>query len=91
VTGTIRFHLDESAPSAVAKALERRGIDVTTPATAGLAGSDDLEHLDFCRREGRVIFTQDADFLALHRAGEPHAGMVYCQQQSRRKPVTPTR
>jgi predicted nuclease of predicted toxin-antitoxin system len=83
VPATIRFHLDESAPSAVAAALARRGIDVTTPQDAGLTGGTDLEHLDFCRREGRTIFTQDADFLAFHQAGEPHAGMVYCQQQSR--------
>jgi predicted nuclease of predicted toxin-antitoxin system len=83
VPGTIRFHLDESAPSAVATALARRGIDVTTPQNAGLTGGTDLEHLDFCRREGRVIFTQDAHFLAFHQAREPHAGMVYCHQQSR--------
>ena len=27
--------------------------------------------------------TQDADFLQLHAEGVPHAGIVYCQVQSR--------
>ncbi len=80
---TIRFHLDESAPSAVAIALRQRGIDVTTAQDAGLLSSSDLENLEFARREGRVVFTQDTDFLAIHRSGADHAGIVYCRQHSR--------
>jgi hypothetical protein len=30
-----------------------------------------------------VILTRDADFLRLHAAGAPHAGVVYCPQQAR--------
>lgn len=33
--------------------------------------------LEFARQSGRVLFTQDADFLRLHRDGVPHAGVVY--------------
>jgi hypothetical protein len=29
-----------------------------------------------------VIFTQDADFLRLHAAGEPHPGIVYAPQHT---------
>jgi predicted nuclease of predicted toxin-antitoxin system len=83
VPAAIQFHLDESAPLAVAIALRLRGIDVTTARDAGLLNSTDLEHLEFARREGRVIFTQDTDFLAMHRGGTAHAGLVYCRQQSR--------
>lgn len=56
---------------------------MTTPQDAGLLNATDLEHLDFCRREGRTIFTQDAHFLAFHQVGETHPGIIYCQQQSR--------
>jgi predicted nuclease of predicted toxin-antitoxin system len=80
----IRFHLDEHIDSAVADGLSRRGISVTTTAGAGLLGASDEEHLAFARgAEGRVLFTQDADFLRLHAAGAAHAGIVYCRQQSR--------
>ena len=33
-------------------------------------------------REGRVLFTQDADFLRLHAAGQGHHGIVYAPQQT---------
>ncbi len=64
-------------------ALRQRGIDVTTPQDAGLVSATDLEHFEFSLREGRAIFTQDADFLAMHHAGIAHAGIIYCPQQSR--------
>ena len=32
--------------------------------------------------EGRVIFTQDEDFLAIQAAGTPHAGIAYCKKDS---------
>jgi hypothetical protein len=28
-----------------------------------------------------VFFTQDRDFLRLHAAGKPYAGIVYCRQR----------
>ena len=73
----IRFHLDESADGRVARALARRGMDVTTPADAGLLGAADQEHLAFALAENRVLVTQDADFLELHHAGTQHAGIAY--------------
>lgn len=76
----IRFHLDENVPAAVASALRNRGIDVSTTPEQGLLGADDPVHLEFALHDGRVIFTQDADFLRLHTAGAPHAGIVYGQQ-----------
>ena len=41
------------------------------------------QHMAFALREGRVIFTQDEDFLSLHAAGVQHAGIAYCHQASR--------
>jgi hypothetical protein len=80
---TIRFHLDENCDLAIAEGLRRRAIDVTTTPEAGLVMASDEEQLDNVRRENRVIFSQDADFLRMHEAGVAHAGIVYCHQQSR--------
>ncbi len=42
----------------------------------------DEQHMTFARDTGRVIVTQDADFLRLHAAGHAHAGIVYAPQQT---------
>ncbi len=80
---TIRYHLDEHCPRAVASGLRRHGIDVTTAAEAGLLGAMDERHVAFALPQGRVIFTQDDDFLSLNARGIPHAGIVYCHQHTR--------
>jgi hypothetical protein len=33
--------------------------------------------------DGRVIFTQDEDFLAIHASGSPHPGIAYCKKDNR--------
>ena len=50
---------------ALAEGLRRRGIDVTTTAESALEGATDDDQIAFAREQGRVIFTQDADFLRL--------------------------
>jgi predicted nuclease of predicted toxin-antitoxin system len=80
---TIRYHLDEHCPHAIADGLRRLGIDVTTSTEAGLLQAPDEDHLVFCKREGRVIFTQDDDFLKLAAQGSLHSGITYCRQQTR--------
>jgi len=79
----LRFHLDEHVDAAVADGLRRRGIDVTTTSGACLLGATDDAHVAFANEQGRVIFTNDDDFLRIHRRGDLHPGIVYCQQQSR--------
>jgi predicted nuclease of predicted toxin-antitoxin system len=74
----LRFHLDENVDQALAKALSRRGIDVTIPAAVGLKGATDEEHFAFALREGRVIITHDADFLRLASQNLHHAGITFC-------------
>ncbi len=74
----IRFHLDENVDAAIARGLQLRGIDATTSVAAGLRGSDDLQHIEFALREGRVLVTHDDDFLRLHASGVEHMGLVYC-------------
>jgi predicted nuclease of predicted toxin-antitoxin system len=83
MSGTIRFHLDENVSSAIADGLIRRGIDVSTTPEEGLIASSDEAQLAFALSQGRVIFTQDDDFLRLNQAGFTHAGIVYCRQNTR--------
>jgi uncharacterized protein with PIN domain len=79
----MRFHLDEHVDPAVAYGLRLRGIDVTTTNDAGLLNASDERHLEFALREGRVIFTNDADFLRSSAAGSLHAGIAYCSRTAR--------
>ena len=72
-----RFHLDECVATAVAAGLRRRSIDVTTTPELGLYRTEDRSQLDVARKAGRILVTQDADFLRLHSQGIPHEGIVY--------------
>ena len=80
---TIQFHLNENISLVVANSLRRRGINVTTTPEEGLIAVADEVQLAFARSQGRVMFTQDADFLRLRQAGADHVGIVYCIQGSR--------
>jgi predicted nuclease of predicted toxin-antitoxin system len=80
---TIRFHLDEHVSHAVAAGLRRLGVDVTTTTDAGLLGADDAAQFAYGLAEGRVIFSQDDDFLLLASHGAAHAGLLYCAQNTR--------
>ena len=75
-----RFYMDEHVSRAVVRGLRQRGIDVQTVVEAQKLGASDDEHLAFALREGRVVFTQDDDFLRLAAAGAAHAGIVYAPQ-----------
>jgi predicted nuclease of predicted toxin-antitoxin system len=79
----IRFHLDENVAAALAAALRLRNIDVTTTNDARLAGASDHAQLSFAEAAGRVIVTQDDDFLRLHAAVVGHAGIVFCLTEHR--------
>lgn len=77
----IRFYTDEHIARAVVLGLRQRGIDVLTVPEASLLGAADEEQLAFARKEGRVFFTRDDDFLRLHASGLPHAGIVYTSRR----------
>ena len=78
----ISFYTDEHVSKAVVRGLRRRGVDVLTVPEAGMLGAPDEEHLALARRHGRVVFTQDVDFLRHHAAGGEHAGIVYMPQRT---------
>jgi predicted nuclease of predicted toxin-antitoxin system len=77
----MKFHTDERVSEAVALGLRRRGLDVTTTQQAGLIGARDEMQLSYCRREGRVMVSHDADMLRFAAAGISHAGIAYCHNQ----------
>lgn len=56
-------------------------MDVLTAQEADRCGLPDLDQLAFASAQQRVMVTFDTDYLALHRAGIPHNGIVWCQEQ----------
>lgn len=62
----LKFYMDEHVPKAVTEGLRRRGVDVITVQELGLQAVEDARHLERAAQDGRVVVTQDADFLRLH-------------------------
>jgi hypothetical protein len=82
VADRIAFYMDEHVPRAVTEGLRRRGVDVLTAQEARRLEDDDQDQLAFATAEGRVLFSQDADFLRLHAEGRSHCGIAYAPQQT---------
>jgi uncharacterized protein with PIN domain len=79
----LRFHLDENVDPAIALALRRAGIDVTTSQEANLLSQSDVAQLEFARSESRILVTHDDDFLILNSQEVEHNGIVYCQKTAK--------
>ena len=75
-----RFYTDEHISKAVVAALRTNGVDVLTVPEAGTMGMSDEDHLQKAAGDGRVLVTQDRDFLRLAAAGMNHAGIAYASQ-----------
>ena len=80
---TIRFQLDENCAKAIAQGLRRHRDDVTTTSEVGLLDATDVEQTEYASSSGRVILTQDRDFLRIHADGVQHAGIAYCEKDTR--------
>lgn len=84
---TIRLYIDEDSMSrALVRALQARGIDVTTALAEGMIEYPDADHLERATQLGRVLFTFNVgDFYQLHTEylahGKTHAGIVLRPQQ----------
>ena len=74
---TIRFHLDENCDPRIAAGLRLHGVDIATTPEAGLLHAADQLQLANARSEGRVVVTQDPDFLRMAAAGEASAGIAF--------------
>jgi predicted nuclease of predicted toxin-antitoxin system len=77
-----KFYTDKHIPKPVTTQLRKRGVDIVRCEEVGLDEATDITHLEYATREGRVVITNDADFVQLHhqwqREGKQHAGIMYC-------------
>lgn len=85
---SVALYIDEHVDNAIVKGLRRRGVDVLRVQDDGHMNKDDPIILDRALALGRVMVTQDVDFLReAHRrqaASEPFAGVVYAPQNTKR-------
>ena len=76
----VKLYMDVHVRRAVTKGLRLRGVDVLTAQEDGTDEWHDPDLLDRAEGLGRILFTQDDDFLRLHAAGVNHAGIAYAPQ-----------
>ena len=81
---TLRLYMDQHVPRAVTAGLRLRGIDILAAEEDGTATLPDPALLDRATELGRVLFTQDRDFLAectrRQAEGRPFGGVIYAHQ-----------
>jgi hypothetical protein len=83
----IRLYIDEdSMDRALVRALQTRGIDITTARMEGMIERLDEDHLVYATQQGRILFSFNvSDFYELHTEyltqGKTHAGIILCPQQ----------
>jgi len=66
---------DEHIPYSIIEGLRRRSLNVVTVQEISLSSEKDETIMDRARKEGRIIYTRDADFLRLHWAGYQYVGI----------------
>ena len=81
----VRLYMDHQVRGIVTQGLRSRGVDVLTAEEDGARHLPDPDLLSRATALGRVLFTQDEDFLAeasrRQMTGETFAGVVYTKQQ----------
>jgi hypothetical protein len=68
--------------TAVVLALRKAGVDVLSAPEAGMLGATDDAQLRLAASLGRVLFTEDRDFVDLHYSGVSHTGIAYAHRMS---------
>ncbi len=71
------FLADQNFEDGAAAALIGLGHDVLTARSAGLDRVPDADLLTVATAAGRTVLTHDRDFIALHKSGVAHAGIVF--------------
>lgn len=79
MSDSIAFYIDEQFPLDLARELRDHGVDVLTTQEAQRAGTPDEDQLHYATTEGRVLVTQDKDFLTL-ALNHYHRGIIYVRQ-----------
>ena len=81
---TVAFYMDVHVHGSVTEQLELRDVDVITAQDDAWDRREDEELLLRATHLGRVVFTQDADFLRIaaefHQRSREFAGIVYGHQ-----------
>jgi predicted nuclease of predicted toxin-antitoxin system len=81
----LTLYMDVHVPMSVTESLRRRGLDILTSQDDGTATQDDEDLLARATQLGRVLFSQDQDFLRIaaerQREGRPFAGVLFAAQQ----------
>lgn len=80
----LRALADAHVKSGIVDGVRRQGMDVVTAQELGQSAARDEELLTAAALAGRLMLTNDADFLRLHAdwmpLGQHHAGIVYWAQ-----------
>lgn len=81
---SLALYLDQHVPKAIRRGLRAKQVDVLSAFEDGTSEWDDDLLLDRVQQVGRVLFTQDEDFLVIanHRQtqGIPFAGILFARQ-----------
>lgn len=81
---SLSLYMDHHVPNAISKELRKRGLDVLTAYEDNAHQLQDPELLDRATKLGRVLFTQDTDFLAeakrRQQAGSYFLGILFGPQ-----------
>ena len=76
-TSAVKFYLDENLSPEIRNQLRLQGIDVIR----GPLRAKDTRHLHRATAMGRVVCTEDRDFLRLASSGIEHAGIIRGRQR----------
>lgn len=78
----LRYYADEHIHSAVAEGLRQRGIGIVMMSDVDRAGRgiSDADQLTYAMEHGRVLITQDRDFITLAVTNIPHSGVILLQK-----------
>lgn len=71
---------DEHIPYAVVRGLKAKGIEAVSIHEENISSISDAHLLDYCTQKGRIILTNDSDFLKLAKT-KSHSGIVYLLSQ----------
>ena len=81
---SVPLYMDVHVKSAISNGLRQRGIDVLTAQEDGQGVTSDEELLQRAHALGRLLFTQDDDFLVIAQewqsSGRSFAGITYAHQ-----------
>ncbi|MEL6269881.1 MAG: DUF5615 family PIN-like protein [Chloroflexota bacterium] len=76
----MKYYLDDHVAKAIAQQLVARGADAVHCADVDKTHDTDTAHLEYATAEGRVVVTQDDDFVKLAitwaQSGKDHAGVM---------------